>query len=188
MHITPEDTSRMVKAGVDQATTDFTARLKRLGFRRTKRMLWVRPHLHAADFVTLFRSGSSYGRPLNYSVSLDVGFGIRVLNDDSDVLIPNGPRFDFSERLRAERYHFRFNAQTRDTYDRCLDDLIRYVENEGEPFFSRFGDSSALLTAADSPLRPEEKVGLQSALSGQVDANAVALSLKLLGLAKRGKM
>jgi hypothetical protein len=177
----PDDTTQVVRQGVENAAKDFTARMERLGFARTKKMLWARRHQHTADFISLFRQGSSYGRPINYSVSLDLGFGIRVLNDVIEGLSPNGPRYDFSERLRAAHYHFRFNAQTGSTYDRCIDDLVRYVGQEGEPWFLRFREPDALLTCDDSPLRQAEKERLRAALAGHGDPDSVAQSLKLLG-------
>jgi len=177
-----EDTIQVVRGGVESAAKDFTARIEPLGFKRTKKMLWARRYLYTADFVTLFRSGSSYGRPINYSVSLEVGFGIRVLNDAFEALSPNGPRYDFSERLRAAHYHFRFNAQTGSTYERCIDDLVRYVVDEGEPWFVRFREPEALLTSAESPLRQSEKEYLHAAVSGQPDETASAQSLKFLGI------
>jgi len=178
----PDDTTQVVRQGVENAAKDFSARIEPLGFKRTKKMLWVRKHQHTADFITLFRQGSSYGRPLNYSVSLDVGFGIRILNDVFEALSPNGPRYDFSERLRAAHYHFRFNAQTGSTYDRCIDDLTRYVMHEGEPWFLCFREADTLLFCGDSSLRQSEKERLTAAAAGNSDAAAVAQSLKLLGI------
>src|SRR3712207_846056 len=103
------DPSAVVRAAIFDAAKDFTVRIVELGFTRTKRMLWVRRHQHTADFIILSRDGSTYGKPSNYSVSLSVGLGIRVLSDPFVALSPNGRHFDFSERLRAARYHFRFN-------------------------------------------------------------------------------
>lgn len=148
-------------------------------------MLWVRRHQHTADFISLFREGSSYGRPTNYSVSLNVHFGIRVLNDVFAGLSPNGPRYDYSERLRASHYHFRFNAQTGSTYDRCIEDLVRHVVHEGEPWFVRFRGTEALLTSRDSPLRESEKESLRTAVIGQPDLTAIGTSIKLLGIKTR---
>ncbi len=177
----PTDTTQVVRQGVESAAKDFSARIEPIGFNRTKTMLWARRHEHPADFITLFRQGSSYGRPRNYSVTLDVGFGIRVLNDVLEALSPNGPRYDFSERLRAAHYHFRFNAQNSSTYDRCIDDLARYVEHEGQPWFTRFLEIEALLTASDSPIREPLKERLRAAADGHSDTDAVTQSLKLLG-------
>jgi hypothetical protein len=174
----------VVRAGVENAAKDFTARIEALGFKRTKKMLWARRHQHTADFITLFRDGSSYGKPLNYSVSLTIGFGIRVLNDVFEALSPNGPRYDYSERLRAAQYHFRFNAQTGSTYDRCVDDLVRYVAQEGEPWFTRFRAPEALLTV-ESPLREKHKEQLRQAIDKRADLAAISQSLKLLGIKER---
>jgi hypothetical protein len=181
----PDDSTQVVRQGVENAVKDFSKRVEPLGFKGSKKMLWVRRHQHTVDFITLFRRGSSYGRPINYSVSLDVEFGIRVLNDTFEGLSPNGPRYDFSERLRAAHYHFRFNAQTGSTYARCVDDLARYVVHEGEPWFLRFRDPHALLASADSPLRQPEKERLRAAVDGQGDSHVVALSLKLLGIKEK---
>lgn len=178
----PEDTTHVVRAGVEKAAREFTARIEPLGFRRTKMRLWTRRHLHTVDFVTLFRKGSSYGRPINYSVSFEVGFGIRVLNDPFEALSLNGPRDDYSERLRAGEYHFRFNAQTGSAYGRCIEDLVRYVVHEGEPWFLRFREPGRLLSSADSPLRQSEKVRLRAAVAGQFDAIALTQSIKLLAI------
>jgi hypothetical protein len=182
MKPSPDDTTQVVRQGVEGAAKDFTARIERLGFTRTKKMLWARRHQYTSDFITLFREGSSYGRPINYSVRLDVGFGIRVLNDVFEALSSNGPRYDFSERLRAAHYHFRFNAQTGSTYDRCINDLERYVEQEGEPWFTRFRDPEALLSFEDSPLREPEKARLREAIGASPEFAAMSRSLKLLGI------
>jgi hypothetical protein len=182
MYPIAEDTTQVCRAGVERATKEFTARIEPLGI-HTKKMLWVRKHQHTADWTSLFVKGSSYGgKPLNYSVSLDVGFGIRVLNDVFDGLAGNGPRFDYSERMRAARYHHRFNAQTWSTFDRCIDDLARYVVHEGEPWFTRFREIEALLAEQGSPLRETGKERLRLAVAGQPDENAIKASLKMLGI------
>jgi len=178
----PVDTTQVVRAGVERATRDFTARIEGLGFKQTKRMLWARRHQHTADFISLFRDVSSYGRPINYSVSFTVSFGIRVLNDVFDALSPNGPRYDYSERLRAAHYHFRFNAQTGSTYNRCIDDLVRYAVHEGEPWFIGFRDTETLLNSVGSPLRDPEKASLRQAMNDKADSAAISQSLKLLGI------
>jgi len=182
---TPLDTTEVVRAGVEKAAKDLSARIEALGFKRTKRMLWVRRHQHTADFITLFRDGSSYGKPRNYSVSFTVSFGIRVLKDDFESLSLNGPLYDYSERLRAAHYHFRFNAQTGSTYNRCVEDLVRYVVQEGEPWFSRFRETKALLDALESPLRESQKARLRQAFDEAVETAAISQSLKLLGIKDR---
>jgi len=144
-------------------------------------MVWTRLHVHTVDFIHLHRSGISYGRPLNYSVDFRVHFGIRVLNDTFPGLALNGPSSD-PDRLRAGRYHLRFNAKTGSTYDRCVDDLARFVVEQGEPWFARFREPEALLTYKDSPLQTPERERLRTATEGNPDAQTVAESLRLLGI------
>jgi hypothetical protein len=144
-------------------------------------MFWTRRRNLFAQFVHFHRSGSTYGTPRNYSVDVRVHFGIRVLNDTSEGLALNGP-FSDPRRLNEGRYHLRFNAKTGSTYDRCVEDLARFVREQGESWFGKFSSPEALLEFEDSPLRPHDKERLRMALNGQSDPDAVARSLKLLGL------
>ncbi len=57
--------------------------------------------------------------------------------------VVSGPFSDVG-RIRAGRYHLRFNAKSGDTYDRCLDDLVRFVKEHGEPWFARFSSFDEL--------------------------------------------
>jgi len=177
----PEDTTQVVRSGVEKACREFTARIESLGFKRTKKMFWTRRHPHTVDFIHFHRSGSTYGKPLNYSVDIRVHFAIRVLNDAFEATALNGP-FSDAGRLREGRYHLRFNAQTGSTYDRCIEDLTRFVIEQGEPWFTRFRLPDALLTFEGSPLRDAEKDRLREALATSPDSDAVARSLKLLGI------
>ncbi len=180
----PDDTTQVVRAGVERACRDFSQRIESLGFARTKKMLWTRRHLHTADVIHFHRSGSSYGRPLNYSVDIHVQFSIRVLNDTFEALAANGPSSD-PGRLRMGRYHHRFNAQTGSTFDRCVGDLSRFVVEQGEPWYVRFREPDALLTFDDTPLRQPEKDRLRAAVAGCPDPDVVDQSLKLLGIKAR---
>jgi hypothetical protein len=177
----PDDATQVVRQGVERACRDFSERIAPLGFARTKKMFWTRKNPYTVDFVHLHRSGSTYGRPINYSVDFRVHFGIRVLNDTFEAAALNGP-FSDPTRLRAGLYHLRFNAQTGSTYDRSVGDLARFVGEQGEPWFVRFRNPDALLSVQDSPLRQAEKERLIAAVDGNSDADAVAQSLKLLGI------
>jgi hypothetical protein len=177
----PEDTTSVVRAGLERACREFTTKIEGLGFSRTKKMFWVRSRRLFSNIVHFHRSGSTYGKSLNYSVEIRVHFGIRVLNDTFEALALNGPFSDHG-RLNEGRYHLRFNAKTGSTYDRCVEDLARFVREQGESWFGRFGSPEALLEFEDSPLRPQDKDRLWMALNGQSDPDAVARSLKLLGL------
>lgn len=184
MNPIPEDTTQVVRKGVEQACKDFSKRIAPLGFVRTRKMLWTRPHAYTVDVIHLHRSGSTYGKPINYSVSFRVHFAVRVLNDTFPAPALNGP-FSDPDRLRTGRYHLRFNAQTGSTYERCVDDLTRFAVEQGEPWFQRFGDCALLVNAKDSPLQPAEKERLQAALDGREQPDMVAQSLSLLGIKAR---
>jgi hypothetical protein len=169
-----------VRAGLERACRDFTIRVEPLGFRRTLKMFWTRRHPLTVDFIHFHRSGSSYGAPRAASVDVHVQFGIRVLNDDFIAAAPNGPQSD-AGTLRAGRYHLRFNAETGSTYDRCLDDLARFVVEQGESWFQRWRSVDALLQS-DSPLRAQDREFLRAAQAGEASAERVAASLKILGI------
>src|SRR5687767_7546982 len=132
----PEETTKVVRAGLERACREFTARIAQLGFQRARKMLWTRRHFLTVDFIHFHRCGSSYGAPINFSVDIRVHFGIRVLNDDFPALALNGPSSD-EGRIHAGRYHLRFNAQTGSTYDKRLDDHVRLVTERGELWFRR---------------------------------------------------
>jgi len=178
----PPDKSftNIVRAGVERACRDFTARVEPLGFRRTLKMFWTRRHPLSVDFIHFHRSGSTYGAPRTASVDIRVHFGIRILNDDFVAAALNGPYSDHG-KLHAGRYHLRFNAETGSTYDRCIDDLERFVVEQGEPWFSRWSSTEALLQS-DSPLKPQHKDFLRAARDGQSSTERIAASLKILGI------
>lgn len=173
--------TNIVRTGVEKACREFTVRVEPLGFRRTLKMFWPRRHPHTVDFIHLHRGGISYGAPLNASVSIRIHFGIRVLNDDSDGAALNGPSSDAPE-FRSGRYHLRFNAETGSTYERCIDDLVRFVVEVGEPWFRRFDSVESLLQSPDSPLTPQQREFLRAAHDGQACADRLAASLKVLGI------
>ncbi|MFP4611571.1 MAG: hypothetical protein ACLFQT_11165 [Thiohalophilus sp.] len=76
---------------------DISNRLAELGFQHTKKWDWVRLGNGYADFVHLHREGSSYGGQLNYSISFRIYCGNRILNDDFESLVLNGPNSDSAE-------------------------------------------------------------------------------------------
>jgi hypothetical protein len=163
----------IVRTGLERACRDFTARVKPLGFSRTLKMFWTRRHPLTVDFIHFHRSGSTYGAPRTASVD------IRVLNDDFVAAALNGPHSD-AGTLRAGQYHLRFNAETGSTYDRCVDDLARFVIEQGEPWFQRWRSVEALLQS-DSPLRAQDREFLRAAQAGEASAERIAASLKILG-------
>ena len=173
--------TQVVREGVERACSEFTARVTPLGFQRAKRMFWIRRHPLAVELIHFHRHGSTYGAPRTASVDLRVHFGVRILNDGFPILALNGP-FSDPGRLRSGRYHLRFNAQTDSTFERCVDDLVRFVAEQGEPWFQRFSGVEGLLELPDSPLNAEQKALLQAAQAGHSNPNNVAKSLKILGI------
>lgn len=174
-------TTKLVRAGIQRVCADLTERLASRGFEYTKTRVWTRPREYTSDFVLLERRGSTYGAPLDCGVAFEIRCGIRVLNDAFETLALNGPYSDVT-RTRAGRYHLRFNAKTDSTYERCVDDLERFVVDEGEPWFEEFSDPQRLLSDDASPLRPKRRELLAAAMRGESVPENLALSRKLLGL------
>ena len=171
----------LVRAGLEHACKEFSARIALLGFERTLKMCWTRRNPLTIEFIHLHRGGSSYGAPINASVDIRLHLGIRVINDDLVAAAQNGPSSD-QETARAGRYHLRFNADSGSTFHRCVDDLVRFVEEQGEPWFQRFRAVETLLSASDSPLGPKVKEALVAAQAGSASVERGAASLKLLGM------
>lgn len=115
------DTEKIVKAGQDRMAFEFSERIAEVGFKRYKKWFWTRLNEKNADFIHLHQQGSSYGGPINNSVSLRVNIGTRELNDGSEPLHLNGPCSEDSIYI-SDSYHLRFNAKSGNTFERCLDD------------------------------------------------------------------
>ena len=179
----PSELTKLVGRREEEACVAFTADVGRLGFERTLKKFWVRLHEHTADVLHLHRSGISYGAPLNASVSFRLHLAIRVLNDSFPAIALNGPNTEGAPR--EGRYHLRFNAESLDSFDRCVQDLARYVREVGEPWFARFRGSDTLLSHGESPLQEDAKTCLRAALDGRSSAEAVTLTKKALGTDRR---
>jgi hypothetical protein len=179
----PSELTRLVGKREEEACVAFGKAVEPLGFERTRKKVWVRLHAYTADVLHLHRGGISYGAPLNASVSLRLHLAIRVLNDSFPSLHLNGPDTDGAPR--EGRYHLRFNAESLDSFDRCVRDLARYVREIGEPWFSLFRQTEALLKSSGSPLSDDARTSLLAALGGRPTADALALTQKELGLKRR---
>lgn len=177
--------TKVVREGTEKACRDFSIRIEALGFQRTLKMAWTRQHPFTVDVVHFHRHGSTFGAPITASVDFRVELSIRVLSDDFTAI--SGPISD-PGTLRAGRYHLRFNAETGSTYDRCLDDLVRFVREQGEPWFEKWRSVDTLLESSESPLPPREKELLRAARNGQADAEKLAASLQRLGIPKAPQM
>jgi hypothetical protein len=176
-----QETTKVIRKELERACRDFSSQIVSLGFIRTKKMFWTRVHPLTVDFIHFHRSGSTYGVPINYSVDIRVHFGIRVLNDSFEAAALNGPYSD-ATLTRKGHYHLSFNAKSGSSYDRCITDLVRFVNEQGEPWFNRFQNIKKLLKEKDSPLNSEVKEYLKEANSGQGVPENETASHKILGI------
>jgi hypothetical protein len=130
---TPSYTA-IVRKGYDKARNDFDLRIKGYGFVRKGKSTWARITDTVTAEIELFRHGSSYGAPINASVSIRVIFRIVGTGEKLPIMI--------SDHLRDSRgyaYHTRFNAATWSTYDRCAEDMVRLVQDHGLSWFTQHG-------------------------------------------------
>ena len=177
MPIIGPEVSKAVRNGRERACKLVAERLTVHGFERGKRLLFARRHEHTVDVIVL----ESYSRiAINYRVSFDVSFAIRVLSDKSSSLSLNGPRSDVS-LVRSGRYHMSFNSQTDHMLERCIDDIIRFISDYGLPWFEQHADLKSL-TSSDSPITPDAQACLSASLKGLALPNASLITSKLLGI------
>jgi len=181
MSLPDRGTIDVIRQELERACKDFSSLIAPLGFVRTKKMFWTRQREFTVDVIMFHRRGSTYGAPIDSKVDFRVHFAIRALNDSSEVLALNGP-FSDPGQLHAGRYHLSFNAKSGYMYDRCLADLVRFVEEVGETWFRRFSDPKKLICSQDTPLQPTSAAQLSSAMTEGGDAGNIASSLKLLGI------
>jgi hypothetical protein len=125
----------IVKKAFDDACCDFSVGVAERGFTRTKTRLWVRLNDSTIDVISLFRAGSSYGAPIGGTLDIRLSSSGRLFNDMTEYLALNGPQSDIA-RTRDGKYHLRFNAKSRHMYERCITDLIRFLDSECEPWFA----------------------------------------------------
>ncbi len=181
MPASDNELTQAVREGLEKVCEEFTARMLQFGFQRTKKMFWTRRHPLTIDFIHFHRNGSTYGAPMDSSVDIRVHFGIRVLNSSFEAVALNGPYSD-PTRLRSGSYHLRFNAKTGSTFERCVEDLVRFVVEQGEPWFQRFKTVDDLLEHEESPLHATEKELLRAARRDASTTENESVSLKVLGI------
>lgn len=177
-------TTQIVREGFELACNAFSVRMQHIGFARSKKVFWTRPSGLTAEFIHLHRRGISYGASRSASIGIRVHLGIRVLNDSFSAAALKGPHSDAGGYPvpTSPNYHLRFNANTGSTFDRCIDDLVRFVEEQGLPWFAEFASARSLLDKPSSPLTDEAKQLLNGAMNGHADPQNNTLSLKLLGI------
>jgi hypothetical protein len=141
--MTTNPLTAIVRKGFDDICRDLSYAIADRGFSRTKTRLWVRYADDAIDVLSLYREGSSYGAPIGGNLDVRIQSYFRRPFDTTPHLILNGPQSDIA-RTRSGRYHLRFNAKSRHMYDRCLTDLVRFVNDECEPWFAEMKTSAPI--------------------------------------------
>lgn len=151
----------IVKEGINKAVGEFTRLVEPLGFSHSKKWLWVREKFDAADFIHLHLDGISYGAPINYSISFRVHCGYRHFNDSFDSLALNGPCSTDAE-IRSKKYHHRFNAKSGSTYELCMEDLMKFTKDVGEPWFSKLEPRSGETLIVENVKLSRKLLGLKN--------------------------
>lgn len=126
--------TKLTQTAFNDACREFSVALKERGFSKTKTRMWVRVNQQTIDVITLFRKGSSYGAPSSGTLAIRLNSAVRLPAETFDSLALNGPQSD-AARTRSGKYHLRFRVESRHMYERCLTDLIRFVDSECEPWF-----------------------------------------------------
>lgn len=132
---TSQSTTQIVGRGFSRVSADFTKQIKQHGFSKHRTRFWIRATDGRVDVIHFHRYGISYGTPLNNSVSIRVHFASHP-NELSDPIYLNGPSSDALRDSSGAAYHLAFDALSWDTYDRCLEDLVRVTLEHGFPWFA----------------------------------------------------
>jgi hypothetical protein len=168
------------KSGRDKVLRALSVALVPLGFSRTKptyftriRLYWVEfGHLHKFTFGPYFR----------------IHFGIRIIADNSQSVVLNGPD---SDRIRDwryflsnhQKYDFKYNS-TPGSIDKCVKDMVAFWNEVGEPWFKKWQDPKKLINSKNFPLSLAAKKSLSEALEGSMPKSSLLLCRKLLGVPK----
>lgn len=147
--------------GITRFIGDLSTRLGPAGFVHAKKMLWVRVEHGVAHFIHLQRDGSSYGPPIDASVSFRIHLGVRMLEDADPALHLNGPTSNEAAHRHA-RYHLRFNARTGSMYERTLDDAERFVRDVGGAWFARSENRRGVVSGIEISAQSRKLLGSMS--------------------------
>lgn len=178
----PKRFLQLVTDGMKRVCADFSQIVGPGGFLNTKSRTWVRIHDYTADCIYFYRLGSSYGASHTARIDIRVMLSIRVLNAP----VAGGAIGIISDKARRTTgfcYHHRFNAETGSTYERCVEELGFYMAEVAEPWFTEWRDPRKLLTHPD--LQYDTREALTSAIAGRASGDAMAASLKALGVKAR---
>lgn len=127
--------TQVARHGFNRVCADFTKQMKRYGFSRYRTRFWIHSADGWVDLIHFHRYGVSYGAPLNSSLSIRVHFASHP-NEIPDPIHLNGPSSHELIDSSGGTYHLEFDALSWDTYDRCLEDLVRVTLDHGLPWFA----------------------------------------------------
>jgi len=149
-----------------------TEGLRPLGFIPGKTSFWARQQTHVIEFlhVHLF----------TFAPAFRAHAGIRVLNDTFGAAALNGPSSDDYRSVAGSAYRLEF-ADSKVSAEACASEIARFCSDVAEPWFERFREPHALLTA-ESPLTDDARSRLERSLRGLTDVQAARLSKGLLGV------
>lgn len=165
--------TRDARAGRDKILRRLAKLLGPQGYARVKPTFYARAvgsmiefvHLHKFTFGPLFR----------------VHTGIRFVGDPFEAVALNGLMSDTVEWQGAHRYDLGYST-SEDSWDRCAQNIARFVAVEGEPWFLRWRDLKRLATAPDSPLSPDARVAFIASQAGPIDPAHLQRTQELLRL------
>ena len=141
--------------------------LRPLGFSRTKTSFWIRQRGPVIEFIHLHL--------FSYIPAFRIHLGIRVLNDTCEAAVLNGPCCRDSDGPAFD--------ETSESIPSCALGVLRYCQDTGLPWFTKWQDPHDLVLAPDSPLRQSERAALDAALKGRGDPNHEGRSSAILGVA-----
>lgn len=132
MSATEQSFPVIVRDGFDRVCNDFDKIASECGFARSRTRTWARSFGDSVEIIHLHRKSSSYGASRNATVDIRVHF---ARNEPEAALSLNGPSSEGLRDSRGFAYHLRFNASSWSTYERCIEDLRRIVQEQGLPWF-----------------------------------------------------
>ncbi len=151
--------------------------LKNNGFTRTKTTYFVRHRDSIAEFLHFHK--------YSFAPAFRIHTCIRVLNDPRDWIALQGfhsQPFECPDSPNGKKYNFRFHKSD-ESIDRCVQNVVEFVEEVSEPWFKKWSDPTRLLENSDSPLGEEEKTALKDSFNENTNKHYIETSRKLLKLA-----
>jgi hypothetical protein len=171
------------RTNAEKVKRQFTNRLAVMEFVRTKPAFYTRRSSeHIVEVISLSKR--------SLTPEFRIYATLHVLNDPSDAL--NGFASDHYVIQEVQnhwykKYNFRYYVadQTADEIaERCVSNLVTFVEEEADPWFMKWRDLGALANSSNSPLCLPSRDALKRSMANNVDLDTVRKNLKGLGLQK----